>query len=233
MKPDIKPHLLLLHGALGSKSQFDSLTELLAGTFNVHAINFSGHGGEKIPVDGYSILLFENDVLDYMNVNEIGSAFIFGYSMGGYVGLSLAGIHPDKVRSVYTLATKLEWNPEVANKESGMLNPETILEKIPKFAKQLEERHHPADWKQIMQKTAAFMKILGDQPLDEKFFRTIHCPVMLSVGDRDKMVGVSETFHVFKFLTRGSLYVMPQTNHPFEMVDHKRLALEIIRYFNF
>ncbi len=37
--------LLLLHGALGAKSQFDKLADLLCTTYIVHALNFEGHGG--------------------------------------------------------------------------------------------------------------------------------------------------------------------------------------------
>jgi hypothetical protein len=38
-------NLLFLHGALGAKSQFSEIEELLSGSFSVHSINFSGHGG--------------------------------------------------------------------------------------------------------------------------------------------------------------------------------------------
>lgn len=43
MKP--KADLLLLHGALGSQAQFESLKKDLAPYFRVHVFNFSGHGG--------------------------------------------------------------------------------------------------------------------------------------------------------------------------------------------
>ena len=39
-------NLLVLHGAIGSKSQFDSIASLLDNQFDIHLLNFSGHGGE-------------------------------------------------------------------------------------------------------------------------------------------------------------------------------------------
>ena len=38
-------HLILLHGALGSKEQLQPLATTLQNTFHVHSFNFSGHGG--------------------------------------------------------------------------------------------------------------------------------------------------------------------------------------------
>lgn len=37
-------NLLILHGALGSEVQLQPLKELLANDFNVHTLNFEGHG---------------------------------------------------------------------------------------------------------------------------------------------------------------------------------------------
>ena len=38
--------LLLLHGALGSKEQFTALNEQLSSEFEVHTLDFEGHGIE-------------------------------------------------------------------------------------------------------------------------------------------------------------------------------------------
>ena len=61
----MKNTLLLLHGALGSASQFTGLTEKLKDNFDVHTFDFSGHGADHY--DG--ILTMErlsNDFLEYM-----------------------------------------------------------------------------------------------------------------------------------------------------------------------
>ena len=223
--------IILLHGALGSKDQFSALIKLLEQNFQVHILNFSGHGGLPIPVDGFSMSLFENDVLKYMEAHVIDSAFIFGYSMGGYVGLSLAANHPAKVKALFTLATKLDWNPESASKESAMLNPEIIQQKVPDFAKQLQERHQPADWKNLLSATSDFMMQLGNAALDMEVYKSIQCPVRLSVGDRDKMVSINETMNVYKAIPKGSLLVLPQTPHPFELTDQSRIASELKLFF--
>lgn len=53
-------HLILLHGALGSKDQLQPLATALERHFQVHIFNFSGHGGRPFP-DKNFVLLGDRD----------------------------------------------------------------------------------------------------------------------------------------------------------------------------
>jgi esterase/lipase len=224
-------HLLLLHGAIGSKEQLQPLYEKLKGNFLVHSINFSGHGGEKIP-DTFSIEIFAADVLKYLKKNKIEKINIFGYSMGGYVALYLAKYRPEKIEKVFTLATKFSWTPEIASKEIRMLDPEKIAEKIPAFAKILEKRHFQNDWKIVLNKTSEMMTAMGNNnPLKLADYVDIENPVLIGIGDKDTMVTLEETIEVYRQLKKGNLIVFPETQHPIEKVNVERLQEEIIRFF--
>src|SRR4030095_10403083 len=154
-------HLILLHGAIGSKEQLFPLAEVLKQNYTVHTLNFTGHGGENIPEEPFSIELFTKDVLRYMQQHNIDLASIFGYSMGGYVAMCLAKNYPEKISQAITLATKFYWDEAVAANEVKMLNAETIEQKLPAFAKQLKQRHAPIDWKLVLQKVAGMLIDLG------------------------------------------------------------------------
>src|ERR1700754_572786 len=99
-------HLILLHGAIGSKEQLEPFADALKKDFIVHLIDFSGHGMRPISNEKFSLSLFANDVLEYIHDNNIEHANIFGYSMGGYVAMYLAKHHPEKITRIITLATK-------------------------------------------------------------------------------------------------------------------------------
>src|SRR6478735_3181840 len=104
--------LLLLHGALGSKAQFDSIQPVLQEQgFKTDAINFSGHGGFAIPMQGYNFTVFANDILQYADANKIEKLNLFGYSMGGYAALYFAKLHPERVNRIATLNVKFNWDP--------------------------------------------------------------------------------------------------------------------------
>ncbi|MEO8150188.1 MAG: alpha/beta fold hydrolase [Bacteroidia bacterium] len=220
--------LLLLHGAIGSQQQFDELRNHLQNDFEIHTLNFSGHGGNPLPDEPFSIGVFASDVLNYLEKNDIELMDIFGYSMGGYVALYLAKYFPFRVGKIFTLATKFNWNEESASKESKMLDANVILEKLPAFANELAQRHQPADWKIVLGKTAAMMLGMGSKiVLSDSDLQCIDHTILLSVGDKDKMVTEDETYHAHQNLKNSTLFVFNDTQHPIERVDAKVLAKKI------
>lgn len=223
--------LLLLHGAIGSKAQLEPLQDLLNAHFQVHAINFGGHGGAAGP-GIFSIERFAAEVLAYLDANGISKIDIFGYSMGGYVALYLAKIHPDRIGSIFTLATKFEWTPEIAQREIRMLNAEKIAEKIPAFASELERRHQPNDWKTVLKLTADMMVGLGNHnPLALEDFKDIQNRTRIAIGDKDQMVTLEETIAVYRSLPHATFCVFPDTQHPIEKINVANLAGALGNFF--
>src|SRR6186713_1930532 len=103
-------HVLLLHGALASATQFDTFSPLLKNDFDARAIHFSGHGGSAIPSEGYTFDLFTRDMLNYADAHKIDKLNLFGFSMGGYAALYFAKLYPHRVRKIMTLNTKFHWD---------------------------------------------------------------------------------------------------------------------------
>lgn len=217
--------LLLLHGALGAASGMEPLAERLSSEgFAPQALNFSGHGGAPF-AESFGIGQFANEVLHFMDENGIEKADIFGYSMGGYVALQLASQQPERVGRVVTLATKFDWTPDGALRETKMLDPEKIEAKVPVFAAQLHERHAPNDWKELLRKTADMMLELGQHPLlSSDVLSKISSPCLICLGDSDQMVGLEETQWAAGLLPHGHLQVLEHTPHPFEKVDMTAFA---------
>lgn len=224
-------NLIFLHGALGCKSDFDELVSIFENDFNVHVLNFNGHGGNEFTSDVFTIKSFMDDVLFYMSAHNLSSAFFFGYSMGGYVAIQFALHYPEKVQGIFTLATKFDWNPENSGKEAGMLNPDKVIQKIPAFAAEQSLKHGSHTWKRLMTQTSMFILDLGMNHLIEDDFRKVQCPVRICVGDKDKMVDVHSSFIVSQQLRHGSFLVLPDTNHPLNNVGTDRLKYEIATFF--
>lgn len=225
--------LLLCHGALGAKDQFEALEALLSDTFRVHRINFSGHGGVPIPEEGFSMEHFALDILQYLNEQEIEQADIFGYSMGGYAALTLAVQHPDRIRRIATLGTKITWTPETAAHEQRYLQPSVMEEKIPDFVKILAERHAPVNWKKVVRHSAQMMLDLGNAPvLDQESFEQIQQPVSIGIGALDRMVSREECLQAVEWLPNGTLQVYEHFKHPIEQVDFAILAAYLKRFFS-
>lgn len=224
-------HLLLLHGAIGAKDQLYGLDKSLKDLFDTHTMNFSGHGGREFPAEEFSIPLFAKNVLDYLDEQKIERINIFGYSMGGYVGMYLAKHFPGRVEKLITLATKFHWDEATAAKEVKMLNADTIQQKIPAFAEQLQQRHSPNDWKEVLNRTKQMLLELGQaNPLKLEDYTSIITPSLLLLGDRDKMVTLEETVDVYKQMSTAQLGILPNTPHPIEQVDIIMLTTTIKRF---
>lgn len=224
--------LLLLHGALGSEKSLQSLKELLQNDFDVYSFSFQGHGGSELPESDFTIAVFANEVISFLDKNQIDSISIFGYSMGGYVGLYLAKQFPERIQKLFTLATKLNWTVEGSQKEASMLNPIIIKEKVPKYALSLEQLHGN-NWEDLMTKTAQMMLNLGRNPkVNDSDLEQISLPVLLSVGDKDVMVTLEETIHAHRKIQHSQLLVLPKTIHPIEKVDVDELANQIKRFLD-
>ncbi len=224
-------HLLFLHGAIGAADQLQPIADQLKIKFHTHLFNFSGHGG-KPQTEPFSIPTFAAEVLNYLEEHKITKINIFGYSMGGYVALYLAKHHPEKINTIFTLATKFLWTPAIAQQEIKMLNAEKIQEKIPAFAAALQQRHATNDWKIVLQQTADLMIQLGNQPLlTNSDYEQLTQRILIGIGDKDTMVTLEETIAVFRKLKQANFIVLPNTLHPIEKVSVERVVREIEEFF--
>ncbi len=226
----MKP-LILLHGALGAANLLNPLRQALSEQYQVHTFNFSGHGGKPLPAEGLSIDLFAGELLQYMQTHNLQGAPVFGYSMGGYVALHLLKSHPGIMGKVITLATKFHWDPQTAERECSLLQWEKIEAKLPQFAQALAERHAPVNWKDLMGATAAMLRAMGtNAPLKPEDYADMNTPVLLLLGDRDKMVSLEETLAVYRSLPKAFMGMLPGTPHALEQVNPVLLA-GLVRWF--
>lgn len=225
-----KKNLILLHGALGSSRSFDTLIPYLSNDFNLIVPDFKWHGSRSESDSSFNMQNLVDDLEDTLVKENIDSAGIFGYSMGGYVALSLALKKPEYFEKIMTLGTKLDWNPQQAEKESKMLNPDKIQEKVPQFAQHLKTLHG-VKWMNLCNQTAAMMLDLGRNPiLTIENISTIDFPVRLGLGDQDNMVSLEETVIFYKALAQGELQVLPSCPHPIEKVDPQIITNSIKQF---
>lgn len=226
-----KKSLILLHGAVGSASQFHVLIGSLSNHFYVHAFDFRGHGADAY--DGVlTMQLLAEDVIHYMDKNDIKKADLFGYSMGGYAALCAAIGHPERIHRITTLGTKWQWNEEIAAREAKMLDADTMLQKVPAFTEMLRLRHTGLDWKSLLHRTAGLMLDLGHTGgLKAEDLINIQIPVNICLGSEDRMVTREESAEVAACLPNGSFTLLEGVPHPWEKVDVEILEKVMKSFF--
>lgn len=228
----MKP-ILFLHGALSSSLQFEPLKARLNIGNNFLSLDFSGHGGKLIPIGGLNFEVFVNDILLYLNANKIEKVNLFGYSMGGYAALLFASKYPDRVDKIFTCSVKLKWDLVSASKETELLNPDKILEKVPSFANNLMMLHGINVWKNLLKSTSDMMMDLAKgKLLSDDDYAKINNSVLLAIGDKDKTANLTDTLAVYNKLPNAQLLVMPNSPHEFHKLDLNLLGHEIEKFYN-
>lgn len=223
----MKKNLILLHGALGHADNFNQIAEDLKNEYQIYSLLFKGHGTENGTSKSFFIKDLVAQLHSFIQENDIENPNIFGYSLGGYVALYYALEYPDTIQSIITLATKLAWSPEIAEQEVRFLNPEIILEKVPKYAMQLEQTHGE-NWQILLKQIADLMLDIGSQNyLNETTLPQINIPVQIMVGDQDKQVSVSESKWAADLLPNSKFVLLSNTEHPFEKVDKEVIKQKI------
>lgn len=226
----MKPTILLLHGALNTSNQFRTFSQKLEPYFEVHTLDFSGHG--QVPYEGVlDMQVLVEDIARYVEQMESETCHIFGYSMGGYAAVSYATSQPTKLGKIMTLGTKWDWNPISSAKEVAMLDPGMMAEKVPSYVVKLKAMFGEKNWMNVVRNTAAFMHDLGHGGgLMVEDFRKIETDVLILRGSEDKMVSAESSQEVASGLQKGTYQEIVGAPHPLEKVDVDVLVGEIVGF---
>jgi pimeloyl-ACP methyl ester carboxylesterase len=211
--------LVLLHGALAEGSQLRPLAAALRRD-DARTPDFPGHGAHG--AERHELPRFVDAALDAAGDEP---ADLVGYSLGGYVALAAAIAHPERVRRVVAIATKLAWTPEVAATESRRLDPDRLAERAPGFVADLAARHPGPGARAVLEHTAAFLVGLGSAP--PLALENVSAPTLVLVGADDAMVTREECEDAVRRIPDARLDVLPGTPHQYERMDVADLAARI------
>lgn len=98
--PPNGPPLVLLHGLARDWHSFSGLLPELSSGFHVCALDLRGHGESSHVTHSYRITEFARDVVQFLKTLLPRGAAIFGYSLGGSVGMCVASDQNCKVTAL-------------------------------------------------------------------------------------------------------------------------------------
>jgi pimeloyl-ACP methyl ester carboxylesterase len=97
------PVLLFLHGFLGDQTVWNYTVEHLLLDYTCVAMDLPGHGKSEIINSNYTFDSLASNIVSILDLEQIDEVHIIGHSLGGYVGLSIAQLVPDRVKSITLL----------------------------------------------------------------------------------------------------------------------------------
>ncbi|MBS1630274.1 MAG: alpha/beta fold hydrolase [Bacteroidetes bacterium] len=222
--------LILLHAALGAAASMKGLQEIFTRRgVETCCLDFPGHGQTAWPEQGLSMNIFEEEVIRFMDERGLASAHVFGYSMGGFVALNLALRVPERILSLCTLATKMDWTEAICARESALLEPEKMEAKVPQFARSLAGLHSRNGWEKVVNETRKLITQMHTQCIPDVDLAKIQQPACVLLGDRDTMVSAEETLALYRVLPNAMMALLPETPHSLDRVDLSLLTGFVLR----
>ena len=89
--------LIMLHGNGGKNRYFKHQIDVFAQRYHVYAIDTRGQGNTPRGVKPFTISQFADDLLGFMNENNIEKATLLGFSDGGNIAMVFAINYPERV----------------------------------------------------------------------------------------------------------------------------------------
>jgi methylmalonyl-CoA epimerase len=212
--PRTRPTLLVLHGAAGStRSATAPLMRRLEPSFHLVGMDLSGHGTSAFPSDrDFSLGLFAEDVRVALEALDLSSANVFGFSLGGGVGLHLAQHSPALVDRLAVFQTNVDWTQAQSERMQRRLDFDALQERAPDRAAQLRARHDSTA--RLLEQLRTFVQTLPDAS-DElaQGLPKLSTPTLVGAVDRDPLFGPEAPQALHQQLPNARLAILPGEHH--------------------
>ena len=225
-----KHSIIFLHGTLGSSEDLQPLMEYFSDKdFETFSFDFSGHGLKGQDTKEFRIDLFAKDLDDFIRQKNLTSPIIVGYSLGGYVALYHKANYEDSpIKIIFTYGTRFNWAEKSVQKEIPSLNPQNIVEKYPQTAEMLKKKHGER-WPHLLRSTAHMMQHLERlDGLTKEDMSEITIPVILMIGDQDRVITSEETNLTKSWLRNGIVKTISHSKHELERSNLKEISTTIL-----
>lgn len=219
--------LVLLHGSFMWGNVYPTLAE----GRQVIAVDMQGHGRTADIARPFTFEQMADDTAALLKHLKIEQTDVFGYSMGGTIGLALAIRHPELVRrlaifgSVYTNIEE-SYPPDML-KGWNSITPETFA---PKELKEPYEEMSPApNWKGLVEKLLQMEKdFKGFSPEQMK---AIKAEVFISAGDHND-VSLEHLVEMHDLILKSQLAIFPNTEHILLLTNPEKMPPQIKEFLD-
>jgi len=248
--PDEAPVIIFIHGFPLDMSMWNSQVEVLKDQFRVITYDIRGHGSSDTGNDPFSIDLFVDDLIRFMDVLKIAKASICGLSMGGYIALNAYEHYPERFEALVLCDTScMADSPEAQEKrlksiENVITNGvatyavESIMNLFTKDSLTSEIVEINAVKKMILNTSELSLcsTLLALSARQETFSKLpkINVPVLILVGREDLITppAVAEVMH--KNIKDSFLQVLDHAGHlsnlenPGDFNQHLKMFLNMV-----
>lgn len=208
------PAIILLHGGLGSRTDFEPLAGRLAADYRLIAVDSRGHGRSTLGDAAMSYRQLTDDIAAVLNQLGLSEAGIIGHSDGGIVALRLAA--SGLVRPGFVVAVAAHWQLPDDDPTREIYRGVTLEDWRGMFGQQVEryEAENPdPDFSRLFEATKAMWLGSGTDAYPGETVSAISAPLLVIHGDEDFLVSRGQAFDLAERVEGARLLNLPFASH--------------------
>lgn len=233
--------LVLVHGLGGRAENWAGLIPpVMRNGYRVYALDLLGFGRSDRPDIDYSIAQQAEILHQFLRSMNLEQADLGGWSMGGWVALTFALAHPERVRRLFLIdSAGVRFNPgfaatlfqpatvDDARQLLAFLTPRAHL--IPRFvARDMIREMRPT--RPVVHRLMESM-LEGSDLLDGKL-HNLRAPVFIAWGKQDALIPVSCGEELHRQIPHSQLVIFDGCGHLLPAESSRRLLPEALRFLN-
>lgn len=219
--------LVLVHGFLGSADVWENFIEPLSKSFRVVAIDLPGHG--ETPAIGYlhSMEMLAGCVKAVLTHLKLRKYIIVGHSMGGYVALAYADLHPNNLKGIclFNSTAFADSDTKKADRDRAIKvvkeSPRIYVnELIPKLFAQ----HRLDELKTEIKKVKIIASLTSKQGIiaslegmkirpDRTHILRLRIPILFVAGEKDNVIPIDTIEKQLSFTNNPHSCIIPECGH--------------------
>ena len=205
--------LLLLHGGLGSITDFKKCIPILSKKYKVIAFDAPGLGRSEFADSIMTYKLMADYYSKAIDILKLDSTYVIGWSDGGNAALLHAKMRPDKIKKIaisgatYKLEGTTKESLEEINKFSDTV---WVSKELKPWIKQYKEKSPSGNWKRYI--TEAKKMWFEEIYFEKSTLYELNIPTLLVYGDRD-MYYPELGLELHKAIKNSQFCILPNTSH--------------------
>lgn len=229
--------LVLLPSASGRAAEYGEVIPFLEKACHVYAIDYPGFGQSDFveQIEGTGDLA--RFVLRWMDAVGLTRSHVAGFSLGGWVALTLALDHPERIIKLILIATSAEKLPAIPIINPSGMSHRKILETFydrrevrEKLARQKLSR---PEKEEVLRSSRALARLVAHKKLVPQFgcrLQEIQIPTLIVAADRDRAIPLPYQERLHAGIPRSERIIFQETGHAVVAERPKALAEAILKF---
>lgn len=234
---DDLPVVIFIHGFPLNKSMWDKQLEELKNDYRVIAYDIRGHGKSGSGSEEFSIELFSDDLIAFMDALDIKQSLICGFSMGGYIALDAITSYPEKFTGLVLANTQCK--PDTADEK---IKRKETIDQIQKYGLEefadtsLQNLFTPDSFISKPGEIQAVKKMIISSKQDTvcktlmaisnrestcNYLHRIEVPVLIMTGADDHIATPDSSIFMHNKIMDSFLYIIDYTAHMSNMENER------------